>query len=342
LRSAVVNWGCNTKQRESAPEDAADILRWLESHTREVSDLADPALCRQVLAAATSRLDGTRAAPTSVRRNRAVLLNAFDYAVELKLLDKNPITHLKWRAPKAAWEVDRRVVVNPSQAKALLAAVRAQQPSGPRLVAFFGVLYYSGLRPEEAIGLHRRDVQLPDMVNDEGSLRKGGSVDQWGELHLRAARPDVGSRWTDDGSGRDRRGLKHRAEGESRRVPCPPALTSLLREHIADFGGEPADPLFRGAQGRPLATITYRRAWDRARRSALSDEEYRSPLARRPYDLRHACLSTWLNGGVAPAQVAEWAGHSVEILLRVYAKCLEGQDEVARRRIISALGEADI
>jgi integrase len=46
----------------------------------------------------------------------------------------------------------------------------------------------------------------------------------------------------------------------------------------------------------PLATITYRRAWDRARRSALSDEECRSPLARRPYDLRHACLSTWLNG----------------------------------------------
>jgi len=30
-----------------------------------------------------------------------------------------------------------------------LKAVRAQKPSGPRLVAFFGVLYYSGLRPEE-------------------------------------------------------------------------------------------------------------------------------------------------------------------------------------------------
>jgi hypothetical protein len=47
-----------------------------------------------------------------------------------------------------------------------------------------------------------------------------------------------------------------------------------------------------------------------AREVALTDEEYQSPLARRPYDLRHACLSTWLNGGVAPTQVAEWAGHS--------------------------------
>ena len=100
-----------------------------------------------------------------------------------------------------------------------------------------------------------------------------------------------------------------------------------------------ADPLFRGIQGRPLATITYRRAWDRARKTVLTEEEYRSPLARRPYDLRHACLSTWLNGGVAATQVAEWAGHSVEMLLRVYAKCLDGQDEIAKRRIVAALAD---
>ena len=160
LRRALVNWGYNTKQRGFAVQDIADTLRWLEVNTREVSELADPALCRQLLAAATSRLDGARAAPTSVRRNRAVLLNALDYAVELKLLDENPIKHLKWRAPKAAWEVDRRVVVNPTQARALLEAVQAQRPSGPRLVAFFGVLYYSGLRPEEAICLRHRDVML--------------------------------------------------------------------------------------------------------------------------------------------------------------------------------------
>ena len=60
-------------------------------------------------------------------------------------------------------------------------------------------------------------------------------------------------------------------------------------------------------------------------------------LARRPYDPRHACLSTWLNGGVYPAQVAEWAGHSVDVLFRIYAKCVVGQDELAKRRIIEAL-----
>ena len=102
--------------------------------------------------------------------------------------------------------------------------------------------------------------------------------------------------------------------------------------------GEAADPLFQGVQGRSLATITYRRAWQKARKTALTDDEYNSQLARRPYDLRHACLSTWLNGGVAATQVAEWAGHSVEMLLRVYAKCLDGQDEIAKLRIAAALG----
>jgi integrase len=90
-------------------------------------------------------------------------------------------------------------------------------------------------------------------------------------------------------------------------------------------------------RGGELATVTYRRAWIKARQDALTAPEQASPLARRPYDLRHACLSTWLNGGVYPTQVAEWAGHSVDVLLRIYAKCVVGQDELAKRRISEAL-----
>ena len=70
---------------------------------------------------------------------------------------------------------------------------------------------------------------------------------------------------------------------------------------------------------------------------ALTPAEQASPLARRPYDLRHARLSTWLNGGVYTTQVADWAGHSVDALLRSYAKCVVGQDELAKRRISGAL-----
>jgi len=86
---------------------------------------------------------------------------------------------------------------------------------------------------------------------------------------------------------------------------------------------------------------TVYRAWHRARESALNEREVRSNLARRPYDLRHACLSTWLSAGVPPARVAQWAGHSVEVLLRVYAKCVEGDDQAALRRIEDALGSPE-
>ena len=43
-------------------------------------------------------------------------------------------------------------------------------------------------------------------------------------------------------------------------------------------------------------------------------------------------------GGVPlSAEVANRAGHSVEILLRVYAKCIDGGEEAANRRIDEAL-----
>jgi hypothetical protein len=58
----------------------------------------------------------------------------------------------------------------------------------------------------------------------------------------------------------------------------------------------------------------------KARGAAFTEQEAASLAARRPYDLRHAAVSTWLNAGVAPPQVAEWAGHSVDVLLRVYAR----------------------
>jgi integrase len=109
--------------------------------------------------------------------------------------------------------------------------------------------------------------------------------------------------------------------------------------HLRDFGAAPGGRVFAGIQGRELASITYRRSWAKARRDTLSAAEAASPLAGRVYDLRHACVSTWLNGGIPPAQVAEWAGHSVAILLKIYAKCLDGQDAISKRRIEEALGD---
>ena len=111
--------------------------------------------------------------------------------------------------------------------------------------------------------------------------------------------------------------MKHRGFDEVRIVPSPPELTALLRAHLDEHGTTPHGRLFRGVRGGPLSESLYGRVWGLAHTDALTAEEAASPLARRPYDLRHAAVSTWLNGGVPAPQVAACAGHSVDVLLRV-------------------------
>ncbi|HZZ96470.1 MAG TPA: hypothetical protein VFE19_05630 [Jatrophihabitantaceae bacterium] len=62
-----------------------------------------------------------------------------------------------------------------------------------------------------------------------------------------------------------------------------------------------------------------------------------TPLAARPYDLRHAAVSLWLNAGLPATEVAERAGHGVDVLLRVYASCIDGSEPIANARINAAL-----
>lgn len=49
---------------------------------------------------------------------------------------------------------------------------------------------------------------------------------------------------------------------------------------------------------------------------------------------------TWLNAGVPATQVADWAGHSVNVLLRVYAKCVYGQEDAAKMRIEAVMASS--
>ncbi|WP_396993569.1 tyrosine-type recombinase/integrase [Nonomuraea phyllanthi] len=188
-------------------------------------------------------------------------------------------------------------------------------------------MYYSALRPAEAVDLTLDEIDLPE----------AGTGGEWGWLFPGDSAPAVGSDWTGNGKRRESRELKHRARHAIRKVPIPPPLVALLRHHLAEHGVSQDGLLFVGKRGGPLSESVYGRLWQKARASALSTAGAASPLAERPYDLRHACVSTWLNAGVPAPQVAERAGHSVHVLLRVYAKCLVGQDAVARQLIVDAL-----
>jgi integrase len=164
---------------------------------------------------------------------------------------------------------------------------------------------------------------------------------EWGWFHLGQLAPSTGGAWNETGARRERRHLKHRAVEGVRPVPISPALAHLLRDHLAEYDTAPDGRLFRREGGDLLSDTVCTRTWEKARQAALTSAEAASPLAERPYDLRHARLSTWLNASVAPAQVAEWAGNSVPVLLRVYAKCLTDSEQTALKRIEDAEAEPD-
>jgi hypothetical protein len=56
----------------------------------------------------------------------------------------------------------------------------------------------------------------------------------------------------------------------------------------------------------------------KARMQVFTPAQLASPLIRRPYDFRRAGVSWRLNAGTPAPLVAEWAGHTVEVLLRIY------------------------
>lgn len=171
-----------------------------------MSALAGVALVRAALDTLALKLDGTPAAANTAIRKRAVLYNALEFAVERGDLPTNPLDRIKWKAPRVAGAVDRRVVVNHRQASALLAAVSTVEP---RLVGFFACMYYAALRPGEVLALRipswtcRRSAgarstspgRIPPAPPDGGptaaSGRPGGSstaqrpTPGWCRAHLR-------------------------------------------------------------------------------------------------------------------------------------------------------------
>ncbi|MFB6676576.1 tyrosine-type recombinase/integrase [Streptomyces sp. NPDC056390] len=325
VRTALYSWAFNMNRRDQEPpQDVTKVLAWFERKSLSTSALDDRMKVRAALTALTKKLDGTTASASTIRRKRAIFHNALGYAVDAGHLASNPLPQIQWKAPEQVEEeLDPASVPDPRQAAALLDAVRAQSARGRRLVAFFGCMYYAAARPAEVKGLRSQDCDLP---------RRG-----WGTLVLRETRPRSGSAWTDSGEAHDRRGLKHRPRKAIRTVPIPPDLVDLLRWHLTAYGVAPDGRLFRTQRGGLIQDTGYGEVWAEARARALTPAQRASLLAKRPYDLRHAAVSTWLSSGVEPQLVAQRAGHSVAVLFRVYAKCLDGAAATANARIDAAL-----
>ncbi|MFD5860955.1 tyrosine-type recombinase/integrase [Streptomyces chartreusis] len=324
-------WGIvPANAEEDAPAELKAAYDWVTTADRPVVDLADADVFEDVLYRLSYLLDGTPAAGDTYRRRRRALNTALEHAVVVGALSENPLQRARRKHIGSNDTVDRGVLVNAVQARQLLTAVSYVgswgRCRGRRLAAFYAVLYYAGLRPAEAVGLRLSDCHLPEAG--------------WGTLTLRETRPVSGKQWTDSGERHDRRGLKAREAASDRPVPIPPVLVAILQAHLKVFGTAKEGRVFGNERGGVVGSSTYWRVWEEAREYALPPERIDSPLAGRPYDLRHACITRWLNAGVPIAEVARRVGNSPEVIHRRYHGCIDGHEEVANSKIAAAL-EAD-
>jgi integrase len=318
-------------------EHEAKAIAWIARASRPVSALEDPSVVCDVLDALAVNLDGKPAAPEYFSRRRRVLHRALGYAVRKKRLTTNPLSKGNlpegWTAPQAPDDtLDPRAVGSPALVASMLQACGTiGRRQGPRFCAFYGCMFYALMRPSEVAALTREGCHLPDTG--------------WGHLTFGDSSPAPGKAYTNDGQVHEHRGLKGRTKGRPgpaarrpvRKVPIPPELVSLLRAHLQAFGTAPDGRLFRSESGNPLQPSTWWQVWQKVRAASLTPQQLASPLMKRPYDLRHSGVTWRLNSGVPATEVAAWAGHSVEVLTRVYARCVVGLEHVWIGRMDEAL-----
>lgn len=289
-------------------------IRWLERWSVALVDLT-PTLLEVAITRATTRQDGRPMAATTSRRRRNSIKSVLDAAVRRGLITSNPMENMEWRAPKRSVAVDVSVVPSQSDVLDLVDHIQQGPEGGRRYAAFFGCVGIAGMRPSEVAGLRADDLTLPG----EG----------WGLARLRGALTSPGTRYSGDGKSSQAKALKHRGIADIREVPLAPRLVNMLQCHLTDY---PSSPLiFVNNAGNPVLAHNYGKVWKRHRAMLWPTPH---PLSTAvAYDLRHSAASTMLAAGVNPAEVARRLGHSVDMLMRVYAGVFHDERDRANEKL---------
>ncbi|GAA2245862.1 hypothetical protein GCM10010232_36200 [Streptomyces amakusaensis] len=215
--------------------------------------------------------------------------------------------------------VDETFLLSDRQRDDLLDQVGQCPQNGRALRAFLSSIALAALRPQEALALRVRDVDLPD----QGP----------GELVIHPRRLKDGDEAVE-------------GAGVVRVVQASPELVEILKEEVVRRGLGPEDLMFTRDDGRPLTGAVYRRAWRQARESVLEPSEFSSPLGRSVSDLRDTCIATWLSGHRTAWEiitVADRTGVSASSLARRFPHCFQppASAEASNALIEAAFAIAD-
>ncbi len=296
-------------------EPVGPLATWLERWSIPLSELT-PALLETALRAGTTKADGEPAAPVVSKRRRDLLNAALKAAVRRELVPSNPMDRVEWKPPRIGSTVDVTTLPTTADVAKVIEHVGSLRSQGARYAAFYSMLVYVGLRPSEAAALRVSDVDLP--------------ADGWGEARLRHAVPAPGRRYVAGEGTHELKSLKHRADGDVRRVPLPGVLVTSLRDHLETWPSVEGR-LFSNANNRPVTAENYGGVWNRAKFAVWGEDHAAASIT--PYDLRHVAATMMLQAGVPIPEVARRLGHSADVLMRVYAGVFRDSEERSNNAI---------
>lgn len=239
------------------------------------------------------------ATAATIRTERKYLGKMLQWAVERRVIDRNPVRHAVTPGERMVAPPREVTVLTIEQARRLVAVCQDESETwGP----FFVTAMLLGLRPGEVCALRWSDVDW-----DAGTIMVERAVKREGDRAV-----ELGP-------------LK---AGERRLVEMPGDVRSALKRQRAlvdEHGIVASDPLWEGLvflrdAGTPAGMANVRQQLARITETAGLPH-------LTPYGLRHSCASILLEQGVREDQVARMLGTSIAMLRQHYRHHL---DPIAR------------
>ena len=105
---------------------------------------------------------------------------------------------------------------------------------------------------------------------------------------------------------------------KERATPLTKTTVTVIKNYLAERGGQPGDPVFAGPGGRPLSRDAIRRLVERHAIAAARDCPSLSRKKTTPHTLRHTCAMRLLETGTDITTIALWLGHESSRTTEIY------------------------
>lgn len=273
-------------QRQASPRTVAayrDTLRMLlvfaQERTRKAPSCLDVAdVDANLVSAFLTHLEQNRNNSARTRNTRLAAIRSLFRYAALRHPEHAASIQRVLAIPSKRHDRKEVAYLEPEEVDALLAAPDRDTWLGRRDHALLVLLIQTGLRVSELTSLACRDVQL-----DSGA-------------HVRC-----------HGKGR-----------KERVTPLTTLTVAVLRVWVKEQAGEPIDPLFPTARGRPLSADAVQWLVAKHAQVAVHDCLSIATKAVSPHVLRHSCAMNLLRAGVDIAVIALWLGHESTQTTQMY------------------------